>query len=188
VTGLGLLCLVAIALAHMWWRQVHAPAATRPANHASGTTGTSRIVDIIRGWTKQRPAPGALAPASELEHPRPSVRPAVDLDPLPTGFRFGPFLIEEELTPALMGRVYRARDVRLGRTVAVNVLAASLRDPVGRYRFGMSVLAASNASTSSEAVLEFGEVDGLPFVVVKYLEGLGPAVDVARVPWSRPTT
>jgi hypothetical protein len=86
-----------------------------------------------------------------------------------------------------MGPVYRARDVRLGRTVAVNVLAASLRDSAGRYRFGMSVLAASNTAASSDAVLELGEVDGIPFVVVKYLRGVGPAVDVARVPWGRPT-
>jgi hypothetical protein len=113
-------------------------------------------------------------------------------DPLPFGYRLAGYEIREELAPGLMGRVYRANDTRCGRTVAINVLAPSLRDPVGRLRFTRSAIAAVGGTPDERAagrfpdhVVELGEDGGTPFVVVKYVEGVGPAVDVARVPWGR---
>jgi serine/threonine protein kinase len=55
---------------------------------------------------------------------------------LKTGARLGPYEIQNPLGAGGMGEVYRARDTRLDRTVAIKVLPASLAsDPQSRERF-----------------------------------------------------
>ena len=63
----------------------------------------------------------------------PSTLPASRLRP---GARLGPFEVGERLGAGGMGEVFRARDTRLGREVAIKVLpASSSNDPEARRRF-----------------------------------------------------
>src|SRR5262245_45784957 len=100
-------------------------------------------------------------------------------DPLPAGFSLGRYVILEELAPAEMGRVYKARDAILGETVAINILAPSLRDDATRYKFMMRARMA--AETRPDTVRALGMDRGVPYVVVTYLEGVGAAVDIGRM-------
>jgi hypothetical protein len=56
--------------------------------------------------------------------------------PLPSGMRIGPYQIQARLGVGGMGEVYRARDSRLGRDVAIKVLRHELAEtPIRRARF-----------------------------------------------------
>jgi serine/threonine-protein kinase len=72
-----------------------------------------------------------------------------------------------------MGEVYRARDPRLSRDVAIKVLPESLsRDPDRLRRFQQEARAASALNHPNIlAVYDVGEADGLPYVVTELLEG-----------------
>ena len=63
---------------------------------------------------------------------------------LPTGTRLGPYEVLSFIGAGGMGEVYRARDTRLDRTVAVKVLAAELAGDTGfRARFTQEAKAIS---------------------------------------------
>ena len=65
-------------------------------------------------------------------------------EPLPQGTRLGPYEIEALIGTGGMGEVYRARDTRLGRTVALKILPEGLAaDPDRRRRFEHEAHAAS---------------------------------------------
>ncbi len=64
---------------------------------------------------------------------------------LPTGSKLGPYEILAPLGAGGMGEVYRARDARLGRTVAVKVVTAAVAsDPERLKRFENEARAASS--------------------------------------------
>ena len=72
-----------------------------------------------------------------------------------------------------MGEVYRAHDVRLGRTVALKVLAAQLADD-GRFRerfLRESRLAAALDHPNVIPVYEAGDADGQLFIAMRFVEG-----------------
>ena len=72
-----------------------------------------------------------------------------------------------------MGEVYRARDTKLNRDVAVKVLPSAFSaDPDRLRRFEQEAQAASALNHSNIlAVFDFGEHDGAPYVVAELLEG-----------------
>src|SRR5678809_1584561 len=72
-----------------------------------------------------------------------------------------------------MGEVYRGRDTRLGRTVAVKVLPSHLAGrPDLRERFEREARAASSLNHPNICVLfDIGSQDGIDFIVLEYLEG-----------------
>jgi serine/threonine protein kinase len=72
-----------------------------------------------------------------------------------------------------MGEVYRARDTRLGRDVAIKVLPAAFsRDPerLRRFKQEAQVVAALN-HPNILAIHDFGEHEGSPYIVTELLEG-----------------
>jgi serine/threonine-protein kinase len=72
-----------------------------------------------------------------------------------------------------MGEVYRARDLRLGRDVAVKVMAAHIAsDPAMRQRFETEARAiASLSHPGILSIYELAVVDGVPFAVMELLDG-----------------
>ena len=92
---------------------------------------------------------------------------------LAPGHRLGPYEIVAPLGAGGMGEVYRARDVRLERTVAVKILPAELAlDDQFRQRFEREARAASALSHPHIAhVYDVGEQDGTHFIAMEYVEG-----------------
>ncbi len=92
---------------------------------------------------------------------------------LQAGSRLGPYEILSPLGAGGMGEVYRAKDPRLGRDVAVKVLPASFSsDPDRLKRFEQEARAAGILNHPNiTAVHDLGTHDGAPYVVQELLEG-----------------
>jgi adenylate cyclase len=92
------------------------------------------------------------------------------LDP---GLRLGPYEIVAPLGAGGMGEVYRARDTRLGRDVALKVLTPSLSgDPDRLRRFEQEARAAGQLNHPNILVLhDIGSHEGSPYLVSELLEG-----------------
>jgi Tol biopolymer transport system component len=89
------------------------------------------------------------------------------------GMKLGPYEIQSALGAGGMGEVYRARDTRLGRNVAIKVLPSHLSsDPILRARFEREAQAISSLSHPNICTLhDVGSQDGVDFLVMEYLEG-----------------
>src|SRR5215471_4859437 len=89
------------------------------------------------------------------------------------GSRLGPYEILAPLGAGGMGEVYRGKDPRLGREVAIKVLPASLsRDADRLRRFEQEARAAGVLNHPNiTAVYDVGTHDGAPYVVSELLEG-----------------
>jgi dienelactone hydrolase/predicted Ser/Thr protein kinase len=89
------------------------------------------------------------------------------------GRRLGPYEIVETIGAGGMGEVYRARDTRLDRDVAIKVLPAALvADPVRRARFVQEARAASALEHPHIAVIhDIADADGLTFIVMELVRG-----------------
>src|SRR3990170_2629891 len=92
---------------------------------------------------------------------------------LSPGTRLGPYQIAAPIGAGGMGEVYRARDTRLGRDVAIKVIPAELsRDPDRIKRFEQEARAAGALSHPNVcAIYDVGNHEGLPYVVMELLEG-----------------
>jgi len=93
--------------------------------------------------------------------------------PLSPGTRLGPYEIAGPLGAGGMGEVYRARDTRLERAVAIKILPGHLAaDPAFRARFEREARAVSALSHPHICTLhDVGEQDGMLFLVMECLEG-----------------
>ena len=92
---------------------------------------------------------------------------------LTAGARLGPYEILGALGAGGMGEVYKARDTRLDRTVAIKVLPDSLAaDPQFRERFDREARLISQLDHPHICNLhDVGEHDGVPFLVLQHLDG-----------------
>jgi serine/threonine protein kinase len=92
---------------------------------------------------------------------------------LPAGTKLGPYEIVSPLGAGGMGEVYRARDTRLERDVAVKVLPANLSsDPSLRQRLEREAKAVSKLSHPHICTLhDIGHQDGVDFLVMELVEG-----------------
>jgi hypothetical protein len=87
------------------------------------------------------------------------------------GLRLGHYEIEAPLGTGGMARVYRARDTRLGRAVAIKILEPPAADGA-RLRFDREARVASAVSHPHVlTVFDVGEWEGRPYVVSELLEG-----------------
>jgi serine/threonine protein kinase len=92
---------------------------------------------------------------------------------LSPGTRLGPYELIAPVGAGGMGEVYRARDTRLERTVAVKVLPAHLSSSAeSRQRFEREAKTISQLSHPHICALyDVGNQDGVEFLVMEYLEG-----------------
>jgi serine/threonine protein kinase len=92
---------------------------------------------------------------------------------LVAGTRLGPYEIQAPLGAGGMGEVYRARDTRLDRTVAIKILPPQFAgDAFLRERFDREARLISGLSHPHIcALFDVGEHDGVAFLVIEHLEG-----------------
>jgi eukaryotic-like serine/threonine-protein kinase len=92
---------------------------------------------------------------------------------LTAGAKVGPYEVVAPAGAGGMGEVYRARDTRLNRDVAIKVLpAAFARDPERLRRFQQEAQAVAALNHPNIlAIHGFGEHEGSPYIVTEFLEG-----------------
>ena len=92
---------------------------------------------------------------------------------LTPGSKLGPYEIQSPLGAGGMGEVYRARDARLDRTVAIKILPASFSaDPDRLQRFAQESRAAAALNHPNIlSIYDIGDDHGAPYVVSELLEG-----------------
>src|SRR5438128_12150490 len=91
---------------------------------------------------------------------------------LTSGTKLGPYEIQSPLGAGGMGEVYRTRDTRLDREVAIKVLPVGFaRDPERLRRFQQEAQAAAALNHPNIlAVHGFGEHEGAPYMVTEFPE------------------
>ncbi|MBI3697620.1 MAG: protein kinase [Acidobacteria bacterium] len=109
--------------------------------------------------------------------------------PLPAGMRLGPYEILAPIGAGGMGEVYRARDSRLGREVAIKVLPEHLaQDPQALARFEREAKAVAALSHHNIlAIHDVGREQGVSYAVTELLEGdtLRSGLDRGPLPWRK---
>ena len=103
---------------------------------------------------------------------------------LEEGTRLGPYQIENLLGAGGMGEVYKARDTRLDRTVAIKVLPSAFSDdPTLRQRLEREARAVSALDHPNICALyDIGNEKGLDFIVMQYVAGETLAARLERGP------
>ena len=104
--------------------------------------------------------------------------------PLTAGKKLGPYELVSPIGAGGMGEVYKARDTRLDRTVAIKVLPSHLTaNPDLKARFEREAKAISGLQHPNICVLhDVGAQDGVDFLVMEYLEGETLAERISRKP------
>src|SRR6202051_2899677 len=92
---------------------------------------------------------------------------------LVAGTKLGPYEIQSLLGAGAMGEVYRARDVRLQRTVAIKILPTHLSsNPELHARFAQEAKSISGLQHPNICVVhDIGSQDGIDFMVMEYVAG-----------------
>ncbi len=92
---------------------------------------------------------------------------------LTSGTKLGPYEIQSPLGAGGMGEVYRAKDTRLDRTVAVKILPAHLSDnPEAKQRFEREARTISSLNHPNICTLhDVGSQDGTFYLVMEYVQG-----------------
>src|SRR6202162_4883937 len=93
--------------------------------------------------------------------------------PLTSGTKLGPYEIQSVLGSGGMGEVYRARDTRLDRAVALKILPVAFSadpDRLLRFQHEAKILSTLN-HPNVLAIYDVGEQNGVRFLVSEFLEG-----------------
>ena len=93
--------------------------------------------------------------------------------PLPAGAKLGPYQIQSPLGAGGMGEVYKAKDTRLDRTVAIKILAAHVSSSSEiKQRFEREARTVSSLNHPHICQLyDVGSQDGTEYLVMEFLEG-----------------
>ncbi|HEY6843274.1 MAG TPA: protein kinase, partial [Thermoanaerobaculia bacterium] len=104
--------------------------------------------------------------------------------PLEAGTHLGPYVIVSPIGEGGMGEVYRARDSRLGRIVAIKTIRpAALGSDQARARFQREARAISSLSHPNICTLhDVGQQNGVDYLVMEHLDGESLADRLARGP------
>lgn len=145
------------------------------------TRGDPHETQIVSAYEAHLRAGGTDAPAAFLkEHAPEATHLAERLEVVRAlhqtargSNHLGPYELEAEIGRGAQGVVYRARDTRLGRHVALKLLhTTAVDDPTSLMRFQREAEAASRIDHPHVAtVYEAGVHDGKPFIAMQYVEG-----------------
>jgi serine/threonine protein kinase len=156
------------ALRELFDQAVGLPTADRPAflNRACQDDDLRREVERLLAAHEQQGSVFDTADVGEVTDPR-------SPDSVTPGARLGPYVIAATLGAGGMGEVYKARDTRLDRTVALKVLSPDLtRDSNARQRFEREARAAAAlAHPHICTLLDIGRQDDVDYLVMEYLDG-----------------
>ena len=120
--------------------------------------------DGAAGSFCETPAAGLLA--------GPASAPSGSVRRFGAGSRLDNYEITGFVSAGGMGEVYRARDVRLGRDVAIKTVSAELGGSAARSHLLREARHASSLSHPNICTVhEVGDVEGLPFIVMEFVEG-----------------
>src|SRR5215510_8668925 len=142
----------------------------RPAfleRNCQGDEELRREVESLLAYDKQAQQfidrPALQLAAEKLSNEPPSL----------IGRKLGPYQIQVALGAGGMGEVYKAKDTRLNRTVAIKVLPRFLSGRADlRQRFAREARAIASLSHPNICPLyDIGKEDGIDFLVMEYLEG-----------------
>jgi len=138
--------------------------------HCSDDPSLRKDVDSLLAVEHKLPASFLESPA--IAHVTPDQNTVVSANWKP-GMKLGPYEIQSLLGAGGMGEVYRARDTRLDRTVALKVLPALLSsDPARKQRFEREARAIAALQHPNICTLhDVGQQQGIDYLVMEYLEG-----------------
>jgi serine/threonine protein kinase/tetratricopeptide (TPR) repeat protein len=138
--------------------------------HCSDDPSLLRDVDSILAVEHELRASFLESPA--IAHLTPDQNTAASISWTP-GTKFGPYEIQSLLGAGGMGEVYRARDTRLDRTVALKVLPVlQSSDPARKQRFEREARAIAALQHPNICTLhDVGQEGGVDYLVMEYLEG-----------------
>src|SRR5215467_1537132 len=133
----------------------------------------SRCGAPLKRWTSASVCWRCMMQSSATAQPEARGPRAASESSSAAGLRFGDYLLEQEIAHGGMGVVYRARQLSLGRTVAVKLLL------LGRYSSAESIdrfrreahSAASLRHPNIVAIYEVGECEGQHFFSMEFVDG-----------------
>ena len=173
------------------WRRAEAlfhemlarPAAERAAALAAECTNDPGLQAAVQSLLDQPNPPTEFLGAPAAEIARLLTQPGASTL---SGRRLGVFELQELLGVGGMGEVYRARDTRLGRDVAIKILSRAFADHparLARLEREARVLASLNHPHVG-AIYGLEESDGVKALVLEVVEGEDLAQRIARGPMS----
>ena len=110
--------------------------------------------------------------SAKTKDPLGASAPRGEASTLPPGSRFGAYEILSPLGAGGMGEVYRARDTRLGREVAIKIMPGNLHPDRRRIeRFEQEARSASALNHPNiVTIYELGEVDGTRYIAMELVD------------------
>jgi serine/threonine protein kinase len=156
------------------WQEVKkilAAALERPAGERSAYLDQACPEPELRREVESLIAAHDEAGDNFMEHP--AAVNTVNKEAPKSGSKLGPYEILGRLGAGGMGEVYRARDTRLDRIVAIKVLSTHLADrPEVRERFEREARTIASLNHSHICTLhDIGRQDGIDYLVMEYVEG-----------------